>query len=60
MKKTYISPVSKVVRVGVAQMMAASSPDVTMNSDGSVNANEVDVHENNGWDIWGTEDASEE
>ena len=59
MKKTYISPVSKVVRVGVAQMMAASSPGVTMNSGGSVNANEVDVREDNGWDIWDNEDASE-
>ena len=60
MKKTYISPVSKVVRVGVAQMMATSSPGVTINSGGSVNANEVDVRENNGWDIWDNEDASEE
>ena len=59
MKKTYISPASKVVRVGVAQMMAASSPGVTMNSGGSVNANEVEVHEDNGWDIWDNEDASE-
>ena len=59
MKKTYINPVSKVVRVGVAQMMAISSPGVTINSGGSVNANEVDVRENNGWDIWDNEDASE-
>ena len=59
MKKTYISPVSKVVRVGVAQMMA-SSPDVTMSSGKSVDAASVDVREDNGWDIWGTEDASEE
>lgn len=59
MKKTYISPVSKVVRVSAAQMMA-SSPDVTMNSGKSVDAASVDVHENNGWDIWGTEDESEE
>ena len=58
MKKTYINPVSKVVRVGVAQMMA-TSPGVTMNSGGSVNANEVDVREDNGWDIWDNEDASE-
>ena len=58
MKKTYISPASKVVKVGVAQIMAAS-PGVTMNSGGSVNANEVDVRENNGWDIWSNEDASE-
>ena len=55
MKKTYISPASKVVNVGVAQIMAAS-PGVTMNSGGSVNANEVEVHEDNGWDIWSTED----
>lgn len=59
MKKTYISPVSKVVRVGVAQMMA-TSPGVTMNSGNTVNAADVDVHEDNGWDIWGNEDASEE
>ena len=59
MKKTYISPASKVVRVGVAQIMA-TSPGVTMNSGGSVNANEVDVREDNGWDIWDNEDASEE
>ena len=55
MKKTYISPVSKVVRVGVAQIMAAS-PGVTMNSGGSVDAANVDVREDNGWDIWSTED----
>ena len=55
MKKTYISPASKVVKVGVAQIMAAS-PGVTMNSGGIVNANEVDVREDNGWDIWSTED----
>ena len=59
MKKTYISPVSKVVRVGVAQMMA-TSPGVTLNSGGSVDAASVDVHEDNGWDIWDNEDASEE
>ena len=59
MKKTYISPASKVVRVGVAQMMAAS-PGVTINPGGSVDANEVDVREDNGWDIWSNEDASEE
>lgn len=59
MKKTYISPASKVVKVGVAQIMAAS-PGVTMNSGGSVNANEVEVHEDKGWDIWDNEDASEE
>lgn len=60
MKKTYISPVSKVVRVGVAQMMATSLPGVTMNSgNNTVNANEVDVREDNGWDIWDNEDASE-
>ena len=59
MKKTYISPASKVVRVGVAQIMAAS-PGVTLNSGGSVDAASVDVHEDNGWDIWDNEDASEE
>ena len=59
MKKTYISPVSKVVRVGVAQMMA-TSPGVTMNSSGRVDAASVDVHEDKGWDIWDNEDASEE
>ena len=59
MKKTYISPVSKVVRVGVAQMMA-TSPGVTINSGGSVDAANVEVHEDNGWDIWDNEDASEE
>lgn len=59
MKKTYINPVSKVVRVGVAQMMA-SSPGVTMNSGKNVDAASVDVREDNGWDIWGNEDASEE
>ena len=58
MKKTYISPVSKVVRVGVAQMMA-TSPGVTINSGDSVDAASVDVHEDNGWDIWDNEDASE-
>ena len=60
MKKTYISPVSKVVRVGVAQMMATSSPGVTLNSGDSVDAASVDVREDKGWDIWGNEDASEE
>ena len=59
MKKTYNSPISKVVRVGVAQMMA-TSPGVTINSGGSVDAASVDVRENNGWDIWDNEDASEE
>lgn len=58
MKKTYISPVSKVVRVGVAQMMA-TSPGVTINSGDSVDAANVEVHEDNGWDIWDNEDASE-
>ena len=55
MKKTYISPASKVVKVGVAQIMAAS-PGVTINSGDSVDAANVEVHEDNGWDIWSTED----
>ena len=58
MKKTYISPASKVVKVGVAQIMAAS-PGVTINSGDNVDAANVEVHEDNGWDIWDNEDASE-
>ncbi len=45
MKKTYITPETLTVALGTCQMMAASNPDVTINSLGSVNAGEVGTKE---------------
>ena len=59
MKKTYNSPVSKVVRIRVAQVMAASL-NVSLNSSKSVDAASVDSRGDNSWDIWGNNDLDEE
>ena len=54
MKKTYITPETLTVALGTCQMMAASNPDVTINSLGSVNAGQVGskeaVSDVNVWD----------
>jgi len=41
MKKTYINPTMKVVKIHIRQMLA-SSPGVTLNRDGSVDAASVE------------------
>ena len=57
MKQTYISPISKVVKIRVAQVMA-SSPDISLNAGKSVEAANVGSRENS-WDIWGNGDDEE-
>ena len=44
------------VKLGTMQMMAASKPDVTINSSGSVNAGEVETKEAvSDVNVWGEE-----
>lgn len=58
MKKTYIAPTTKAfaMRANENVMVTTSISVGTTDVDGSVAL----VHENNDWDIWGEEDASEE
>ena len=48
MKKTYYIPTTSVVVINVHQMLAASNPNVTVNTSGSVNAGEVDTRQHQG------------
>ena len=54
MKKTYNSPKAQVVILRTAHVMAASNPQVTVNPEGSVNANEVEVRRS-GRNVWSEE-----
>lgn len=57
MKKAYIAPNTKAFVMHANENVMVTSIGVgTTPVDGS----EALVHENNGWDIWSTEDASEE
>ena len=49
MKKNYMRPESTVMKIEMASMIA-TSPNVTVNSSGSVNANEVESREFDDWD----------
>ena len=49
MKKNYMRPESTVMKIVTAPMLSAS-PNVTVNSSGSVNANEVESREFDDWD----------
>ena len=58
MKKAYITPNTKAfVMYANENVMATSTIGVGTTG---VDGNAALVHENNGWDIWSTEDASEE
>ncbi len=59
MKKIYMKPELNVEHIAVMKMIS-SSPNVTLSKEGSVDPSSFDTHADNGWDIWGNEDASEE
>ncbi len=50
MKKNYMRPESMVVKIETAPMLNGGSPDVTVNTEGSVNANAVDSRDFDDWD----------
>lgn len=56
-KKTYIIPETLTVALGTMQMMAASNPDVTINTSGSnsVNAANVETKEVSDVNVWDEE-----
>ena len=51
MKKIYIIPEIEIQAVNVETLIAAS-PDVTVNPEGSVNAENVEVKGNKNYDVW--------
>ncbi len=57
MKKTYITPETLTVALGTMQMMAASIPDVTINTSGSnsINAANVETKEVSDVNVWSEE-----
>ena len=59
--KTYIQPATKVVMIQhvtfIAESFGLKNSDAS--NDGSTYTNALG-HEDKGWDIWGSEDASEE
>lgn len=59
MKKTYLSPVTKVTKVQLTNMLLTLS---TTNKPASVVGGKVDMESrnDNAWDIWGTGDYDEE
>ena len=57
MKKAYIAPNTKAFVMHANENVMVTSIGVGTTG---VNGNEALVHENNDWDIWGTEDESEE
>lgn len=57
MKKTYIAPTTKAFAMHANENVMVTSIGVGTTG---VNGSEALVHENNDWDIWGTEDESEE
>ena len=57
MKKAYIAPNTKAFVMHANENVMVTSIGVGTTG---VNGNEALVHENNDWDIWGNEDASEE
>lgn len=59
MKKTYISPDTKVTKVQIANMLLTlSATDKAAQLGGTSGAYTVDMEsrENNSWDIWGNDD----
>ena len=58
MKKAYIAPNTKAFVMHANENVMVTST-IGVGTEG-VNGNQALVHENNDWDIWGTEDASEE
>ena len=58
MKKTYNSPSTKVLKIAVHQMVAASQLGI---GETVTSASGAETRENNAWDIWGeVEDDVEE
>ena len=56
MKKTYITPETLTVALGTCQMMAQSpTPNVIVNTSGSVNAGEVETKEVSDVNVWSEE-----
>ena len=49
MKKTYNSPSTKVLKIAVHQMVAASQLEI---GDSVNDASGAETHEDNAWDIW--------
>ena len=54
MKKSYIIPASEEIRLG-AQKVLAVSPNVTVNTTGSVDAADVEVKSVSDKDVWDEE-----
>lgn len=50
MKKNYMRPESLVVKIETAPMLNGGSPDVTLDSTKSVNANAVESRDFDDWD----------
>lgn len=59
MKKTYLSPATKVTKVQLTNMLLtlSTSEKSAVITDGKVN---LQSREDNAWDIWGTGDYDEE
>ena len=58
MKKAYIAPNTKAFVMHANENVMVTT-SIGVGTEG-VNGNQALVHENNDWDIWDTEDASEE
>jgi len=52
-KKRYIAPALEVEIVESDAIIAASAPAVTVDSEGNIEAGDVETNVDNGWNIWG-------
>ena len=52
MKKTYINPQSQIFFWDTTELMIASSPQVSINDNETVNAADVDVKSSHNYDVW--------
>ena len=50
MKKIYLTPNTKVIKVKLATMLALSDPRAALNPKSSVNADDIDSRSNDYWD----------
>jgi len=52
MKKTYTTPETLVLHMAAALPIAASDPKVTVSQDGNVDASEIEVKSQPGYNVW--------
>lgn len=52
MKKTYTTPETLVLHTAAALPIAASDPNVTVTQEGNVNASEIEVKSQPGYNVW--------